>query len=138
MLNIESISTELKLHSNGVWCSRITEDVSCPTSGNEAYIAVEDHSFWFRHRNNCIISIVTAYPPKNNETIFDVGGGNGFVSLGLVKAGFDVVLVEPGRTGISQAKQRGLKHIICATLNTAKFKQHSLYAAFLAELKHAG
>ena len=134
MADIQSISTGLKLSEDGIWYSIDTENISYPSDGNEACFAIEDNSFWFRHRNNCIISVVNAYPPKNNETIFDIGGGNGFVSFGLANAGFDVVLVEPGATGSSQAKKRGIKNVICGTTNTAKIKQHSLPAVGLFDV----
>lgn len=134
MANIQSVSTGLKLGEDGIWSGMDTENVSYPSDGNEAYFAIEDNSFWFRHRNNCIISIVNTYPPKNNGTIFDIGGGNGFVSFALANAGFDVALVEPGASGTSKAKNRGIKNVICATTNTAKFKPHSLPAVGLFDV----
>ncbi|MBI3814736.1 MAG: class I SAM-dependent methyltransferase [Nitrospinae bacterium] len=134
MADIRSISTGLKLGENGIWYSTDTENISYPQDGNEDCFAIEDTSFWFRHRNNCIVSIVKFYPPENNGTIFDIGGGNGFVSLGLANAGFDVALVEPGTVGASKAKNRGIKDVICATTNIAKFKQHSLPAVGLFDV----
>ena len=133
-MDIQSISTGLKLGEDGIWYSIDTEKISYPLDGNEACFAIEENSFWFRHRNKCIVSIVNAYPPNNNETIFDIGGGNGFVSFGLANAGFDVALVEPGVAGSSQAKNRGIKNVICATTNTAKFKPHSLPAVGLFDV----
>jgi len=134
MTDIKSISTGLKLCEDGIWYSADSENISYPSGGNEACFAIEDNSFWFRHRNNCIVAIVNSFPPKNNNTIFDIGGGNGFVSLGLTNAGFDVAMIEPGRTGSSHAKSRGIKNVICATTDTAKFKQHSLPAVGLFDV----
>ena len=134
MVDIKSISKGLKFGDNGIWVSKDTEQISYPSDGNEISFFIEDNSFWFKHRNNCIISIINAYPPPNNETIFDIGGGNGFVSRGLVNSGFDVVLVEPSITGSLRAKSRGITKIICATTNTATFKQHSLPAVGLFDV----
>ena len=134
MVDIQAISNGLKLGEDGIWYSADTENISYPSSGNESCFTIEDKSFWFKHRNDCIVSVVGAYPPNNNETIFDIGGGNGFVSLGLTDAGFDVALVEPGTTGAHQAKSRGIKDVICATTSTAKFKQHSLPAVGLFDV----
>lgn len=134
MINIQSISAGLTLGEDGIWRSKHTENISYPSDGNEKFFSIEDNSFWFKHRNNCIVTIVNVFPPKNNETIFDIGGGNGFVSLGLANAGFDVAVLEPGVAGASQAKNRGIKNVICATTNTAKFKQHSLPAAGLFDV----
>jgi SAM-dependent methyltransferase len=134
MVDIQSISTGLKLGQEGIWYSSDVENISYPSDGNEACFSVEDDSFWFRHRNNCIVSAINSYPPINNEMIFDIGGGNGFVSLGLASAGFDVALLEPGPTGAYNAKKRGLKNVICATTDTAKFKRHSLPAVGLFDV----
>ena len=57
---------------------------------------IEESSFWFKHRNACIEAAVKCHPPRSGGPIFDVGGGNGFVTLGLIRAGFETVLVEPG------------------------------------------
>jgi len=134
MVDIRSISTDLKLGDDGIWYSSNDQKISYPSYGNENTFAVEDSSFWFRHRNSCILSVVKSYPPEDNGTIFDIGGGNGFVSSELANAGFDVALVEPGRVGASNAKSRGLKNVICATTSTAKFKQHSLPAVGLFDV----
>ena len=140
MLDIKSISTQLKLGDDGIWFSSDNQNISYPSGGNENCFAIEDNSFWFKHRNDCIISIVRSYPPKDNGTIFDIGGGNGFVSLGLAKAGFDVALVEPGRVGASNAKNRGLKNVICARSeeHTSELQSHSFisYAVFCLKKKN--
>ncbi len=133
IVEIQSLSADLRL-ADGIWYSSIEQNISYPSEGNADCFAVEDTSFWFKHRNNCITSIVRTFPPEDNGTIFDIGGGNGFVSLGLTKAGFDVALVEPGKTGAQNAKKRGLNKIICATTSTAKFKPHSLPAIGLFDV----
>ena len=135
MVDIQSISTGLKLGDDGIWYShQDNQNISYPSDGHENCFAVEDGSFWFRHRNNCIASIVKTYPPQDNGTIFDIGGGNGFVSLGLANAGFDVALLEPGSVGAYNAKKRGLKNVICASTDTAKLKQNSLPAVGLFDV----
>ncbi|WDP90802.1 MAG: class I SAM-dependent methyltransferase [Desulfobacter sp.] len=131
---IQQISNGLNLGDDGIWYSKSTGPISYPTKGNSACFEVEDSSFWFKHRNRCIISTVQSYPPGKNGAIFDVGGGNGFVSAGLASAGFKVVLVEPGLTGVHNAKKRGVKNIICATTDTAGFKPESLPAVSLFDV----
>lgn len=134
MVDIQSISTGLQLGQDGIWRAADSENISYPADGNETYFSIEENSFWFKHRNNCIVSVVNCYPPSDKEPLFDIGGGNGFVSLGLADAGFEVVLVEPGVDGAISGKKRGLKNVICATTNTAKFKRHSLPAVGLFDV----
>ncbi len=109
-----------------MWVSKTRSDVSYPSSDNELCYQIEDTSFWFQHRNRCIANCVRAYPPRG--VVFDVGGGNGFVSLGLQRAGWDTVVVEPGVTGASNAQRRGLLHVICSTFEDAGFRQNTLPA----------
>lgn len=134
MIDIEAFTPGLHLSADGIWYSLDGRLLSYPSDGNESCFAVEDASFWFRHRNNCIISVVQSFPPPGNSAIFDIGGGNGFVSMGLCSAGFDTVLVEPGRLGVANAKRRGIKNIICATAETASFKRQSLNAVALFDV----
>jgi 2-polyprenyl-3-methyl-5-hydroxy-6-metoxy-1,4-benzoquinol methylase len=134
MVDIQSISSGLELGEDGIWYSRDQQNISYPSDANEGCFALEDGSFWFRHRNNCIASVVTSFPPADNGTIFDIGGGNGFVASGLVDAGFDVALLEPGRDGVLNAKKRGLENVICATTDTAGLKQQSLSAVGLFDV----
>ena len=134
MLDIESISSGLQLGDDGIWYSLDTDNLSYPSDGNDSCFAIEENSFWFRHRNNCITSVVESHPPENNGTIFDVGGGNGFVSLALANAGFNVALVEPGKVGAANAKKRGVSNVICGTTSTAKLKQDSLPAVGLFDV----
>ena len=118
----------LNLSSDGIWYSSNNDRISYPEEGNTACFEIEDSSFWFRHRNNCICELVAKFPPRGKGPIFDIGGGNGFVAKGLMDAGWDVVLVEPGASGARNAKRRGLKHVICGTTQSAGFKNGSLPA----------
>ena len=135
MQDIPSISTGLKLGEDGIWYSQDRHEVLL--SLREAMriaLRIEDGSFWFRHRNNCILSVVKSHSPGKYETIFDIGGGNGFVSLGLSRAGFNVALLEPGKTGATNAKRRGLENVICATTSSANLKPGSIGAAGLFDV----
>ncbi len=134
MGNIQEISAGLKLGKDGIWYSDEIPDVSYPADGNESCFTIEDRSFWFKHRNNCILSVVKLYPPANNGTILDIGGGNGFVSSALADVGFKVALLEPGKAGALNARRRGLDTVICATVETAQFKSHSLSAVGLFDV----
>jgi SAM-dependent methyltransferase len=118
----------LQLGEDGIFYAAGSEAISYPEEGNEACFQIEDQSFWFRHRNDCIRELVRSFPPKGNGPIFDVGGGNGFVAKGLMDSGWEVVLVEPGPSGARNAKKRGLKHVICGTTHSAGFKNGSLPA----------
>ena len=125
---IQQFSSSISLKDDGIYYADSNEKVSYPDDGNDISFELEENSFWFRHRNHCIVEMVRNYPPTGNGPIFDVGGGNGFVAKGLMNAGWETVVVEPGASGARNAKKRGLRNIICATTKTAKFNSGTLPA----------
>lgn len=134
MADIASMSDALALGDDGIWHASKNQPISYPAQGNDNCYAVESGSFWFNHRNHCIIAMVNRFPPAEDGVICDIGGGNGFVALGLSQAGYDVVLLEPGQDGARNAKQRGLQHVICASSETAQIHPGSLAAVGLFDV----
>ena len=101
-----------------IWRSERAAEVAYPEGDHATCFALEDSSFWFRHRNRCILEAVKRNPPGG--FILDVGGGNGFVSRALIDAGFSAVLLEPGPDGAQNARRtRRIPDVICATLDEA-------------------
>jgi SAM-dependent methyltransferase len=98
----------------GIWFAPHRGVVSYPAYGHSLCLAVEERSFWFRHRNRCIISLAQRFRP--NGVFLDVGGGNGFVAKGLTAAGVACALIEPGLEGALAAHARGVDPVICARL----------------------
>lgn len=111
---------------DGLWQPRSISKVSYPEHGNDVCLQVEDTSYWFAHRNDCIQSMLQRFPPGG--TFYDIGGGNGFVALGMQKAGMDVALLEPG-SGAQNACARGLRNVIWSTFEDAGFQHGTLPAA---------
>lgn len=110
----------------GVWQPEDDGVVSYPEHGNDLCFLVEDDSFWFAHRNRCILELVRRHPPGG--VLYDLGGGNGFVCAALQREGFETVLLEPG-TGVWNARKRGVTHVVRSTLEAARFRVGSLAAA---------
>ena len=128
MIDVPAIAPDLRLGTDGIWHAQTTEDVSFPDHAHDINLSVEDVSFWFRHRNACILSLIHTFPPPGGGPVFDIGGGNGFVARALAESGMDVVLVEPGLEGARNAKARGIPTVVCATLDAARFRPKSLAA----------
>ncbi len=116
----------------GIWKARQSASVSYPEDGNAACFRLEEGSFWFNHRNRCIAEAVGQFPPPG--FILDVGGGNGYVAGGLIQAGHETVVLEPGDEGARNARTRNIPHVICATLQDAAFKPASVPAIGLFDV----
>ncbi len=124
MFDISQIATNLERAADGIWVSRNRSQISYPDDGNVRNLAIERDSFWYQHRNDCIVIAMRLFPP--GLPLFDIGGGNGFVCAALRQAGIEAVLVEPGPAGAANARARGLPHVIGSTLEDAGFKPHSV------------
>ena len=130
--SIQSIASGLKVKEPGFYYSRNRSEVSFPEAIHASFINLEDDSFWYQHRNRCIVAVLDLFPPQ--EPFFDIGGGNGVVSLAIKHACIDVVLVEPTMTGATHAFQRGIKPVICSTLAEAQLQEASLPSAGLFDV----
>lgn len=113
-------------HRDGVYFSKTNTSVSYPAEGNGNCFKVEEESFWFQHRNHCIVETVKRL--HRQGLFFDVGGGNGYVSKGLEENNIATVLVEPGVAGAINARSRGLPRVICSTLKDAGIPNASIPA----------
>ena len=132
MVEIRDIARNLECGAHGIWFNRKRTNVSYPEDGNLRCFAIEENSFWFKHRNRCIAEAIRLFPPRG--VILDVGGGNGYVSLALQNSGLDVILLEPGYRGVLHGHTRGLRTTICSTLEDAGFKPHTIPAVGLFDV----
>jgi SAM-dependent methyltransferase len=132
VIDIDHIATNLENVGNGIWASKRRSRVSYPEEAHARCLAIDDGSFWFSHRNRCLVELMRRFPPAG--PVFDVGGGNGSASLAIRDAGFHIVLVEPGYQAVLNAQRRGVSPVIRSTLYDAGFKSHVLSAVALLEV----
>jgi len=131
--DFRNIAPELHLDARGLWIPAVPgAAVSYPDDGNAVCAELEASSFWFAHRNACLLAVLDRLPPGG--ALFDIGAGNGFAARALVEGGQEVVVVEPGVTGALNAQARGLRHVVCATFAEARFKDGALPAAGLFDV----
>ena len=130
--DLRSLAPGLVRDASGLWVSADEASVSYPQDGHEQCFSLEDDSFWFQHRSAVITSVVESFPPAGD--IFDIGGGNGFVARSLENKGLPCILIEPGRVGATNAVKRGVETVVCATLESAGFREGSMTAAGLFDV----
>lgn len=131
-IDLAAIAPGLTRGADGIWRAAAQSAIDYPDQANDFCFAVEDVSFWFAHRNRVIIDAVRRFPPAG--PIADIGAGNGFVSLGLERAGVPAIVIEPGAAGARNARTRGLATVVCATLDEAGFASGTLAAAGLFDV----
>jgi SAM-dependent methyltransferase len=127
-VDVASLSDALRLDADtGIWRTGAADVgyLSYPADQNAACFRLEDSSFWFTHRNRCIVAAARRFPPDG--FILDVGGGNGVVAQALIDAGYDTALLEPGVVGARNAKEgRRLPTVINATIAEAAIRAGSV------------
>jgi SAM-dependent methyltransferase len=128
-LDLSQLSPRLSKNDAGIWVAEGADrlDLSFPDDGHETCFGVEDDSFWFRHRNECLLAAITRSSCEG--PLLDVGGGNGAVSRAIETLGLSTVVVEPGAEGAANARKRGLANVARTTLEGAAFRPGSFGAA---------
>lgn len=124
MFDIHRISDNLNLSPEGIWVGpRSTYFRFLPDDPTD-WVQVQEQSFWYGHRNNCLKEIFKNFPQEG--IALEVGAGDGFVSLGLQQMGMEVVAVEPDIKRARNAKLRGVENVISAKLEDIKWKPGSV------------
>jgi SAM-dependent methyltransferase len=124
-LNLNLIANNVEFIDD-IWYSKGSSNISYPTDGNANCFQIEENSFWFKHRNSVILDLIKNFPPR--DYIFDIGGGNGFVTKSLKENGYNTFLVEPGIQGVKNAQKRGISNILCSTFEDAQFHEGCISA----------
>ena len=106
--------------ADGFWIGEGDQEISHPKDGNEHYFLIEDDSYWFNHRNNCIIETIKKFSPQRGLFI-EIGSGNGYVAKAIKEAGFETILIEPSMQGVRNAQKRGLENLVCAPFEKIHF-----------------
>ena len=131
-MKLEKIARNIIKADNGIYYSRSESSISYPDEGNDNYLQIEQDSFWFNHRNNIIAESVQKHSAK--KVFFDIGGGNGFVAKRIQDEGINTVLVEPGKIGAQNAYNRGIRNVLCSTLQDGDFIPNSIESVGLFDV----
>ena len=147
-LNLPSRASNLTQGPEGIWFAADDVDQGFASNDSTDWVEVESRSFWYRHRNDVVLETLTRFPPKG--WLFEIGAGNGTVCAAAQAAGWPVVAVEPTIAWARNARNRGLRHVVCAHFQNAGFAAGALEnvalfdvlehieddTRFLTELRH--
>lgn len=134
--DIEQYFTKIQNRHGMLFCGG--NDVESRFSDNtqDDLFQLEDTSWWFQYRAGVIERIANDFLNKES-CLFDIGGGNGYTTHHLQKAGCNVALLEPSLAACLNAKKRGLRKVICGTLTEDAIKDASMeQLAILDVLEH--
>jgi len=137
------ITKGLLKSKNGIWVKEKPEaatQISYPTDGNAYCVDVEENSFWFRHRQHALLTLLHRYKPP--DTFLDIGGGTGAFCMLLQKHQIPCMLLEPDAWGASCAKNRGVHTVIQSSFQEVHTAPDSLGAIglfdVLEHIEHEG
>lgn len=131
----EQLETNHLTFCNGIYFTSNNENkISFPDDGHKLLAKIEENSFWFKHRNKIIKSACNKH--NVNGLFYDIGGGNGFVSLNIQNSQITPVLIEPMIDGALIAQKRGIQNIICSDLKSLEFKSKIKYAGAFDVIEH--
>jgi len=119
-VDLASISDGLTESEPGFWVGPETEGLHYDSARSLHWREAEDGSGWHRHRAAVVADVLAAFGPGG--PVIDMGGGNGFVSRALVESGIPSVLVEPVNEAVRTAYDRGLRPVVCSTVEAARFR----------------
>jgi SAM-dependent methyltransferase len=112
--------------SEGIWHTGLTSSISFPDDAHDELFEIEEHSFWFRHRNRVIAAaLARAAAPR---VIWEIGAGNGCVARHLQERGYNTVAVEPLLAGARNARRRGINSVVCGQFEMLELPAGSLPA----------
>ena len=104
----------------------ISSDISFPKDAHVDLIKIENSSFWFKHRNKILESVIKNYPFDGDFA--DIGGGNGFQLMKIAELNKlnKNILIEPCKQGCINAKKRKIKEIHNLTFEDFNFIEYNL------------
>jgi ubiquinone/menaquinone biosynthesis C-methylase UbiE len=114
----------------GVWIANDLDRLATSFDYSRSSLANSaKRSWWFTVRSELIKSLVLRHAV--GQTLWDIGGGVGTVSLALKEIGIDSVLVEPDPTGATYAARDGVS-AIAGSLESLRLPSNSidLYGCF--------
>lgn len=82
---------------------------------------IEDRSWWFQYRAK-LLSILAGKYFRKQVVTYDIGGGNGYTTHYLQQEGYEMALVEPTVDACNNGRKRGLKRVICGTVDDLQEK----------------
>jgi len=131
MVAISSISNQLSKSPDGIWRSAQVGPISYTENGHEIIREYEDNSFWFNHRQKCILTLLKNFP---TNCILDIGGGNGKNAMLFERSKIETILLEPGESGAKYAFQNGVKNVINSSFHASGFRKESIPAIGLFDV----
>jgi len=115
-----NFSDLFELAEDGVWYAKGHEDFAFLEDDGTDWSNIEEKSFWYRHRARLFAEVIKQYQPTGS--IYEIGAGNGAVSMALQNEGYDIVAIEPTVQWAVTAKHRGVKNVICSKIENAGFE----------------
>lgn len=129
------LKTQICYCDNGIWKKNENDEVLSAFTDEmqEELLAVEDGSWWFDYRAKVILGLAHLFFDKEEPTV-DIGGGNGYTTVRMMRKGFNVGLIEPNSEACKNAKNRGLYNIFCGEVSDETINDNSIQQCMLLDV----
>ncbi len=134
MIDLGQYFTAVREENGIAFCS--LEDNTASKFSEEmqdSLFQLEDTSWWFQYRADVIASLAEKSFVFDRTTI-DCGGGNGYTTYCMQQKGCRIALLEPTLTACQNGKRRGLRTVVCGTLEKDTVKDGSIEQLLLLDV----
>ena len=122
-MSLEHIKKNCK-KIDGVWFLKKQNDYKFLDNDGTNWPVIEDNSFWYKHRNNIITTIIRKH--HISGAIYEVGAGNGAVAIALQNQGYEIITIEPTLSSTKNQINRGIHNVCYGTLELLDFPTNSI------------
>ena len=119
VFDLKAIGKNLVQGQHGILTTPAHQDFEFTYKDSTNWLAIEETSFWYQHRNRCFSAILDRFKPSG--PLFEIGSGNGSVALALQSIGLQVIAVEPTVRMAVASRERGVNYVICAKIEEIGF-----------------
>lgn len=109
----DALKAEFEETEPGFFHARDTQPGEYPTQHHAVQAAIYDNSFWYQHRQACILDLLERHPVTS---LLDVGGSHGLLTEAISER-CPAALLEPDTEGARAAWQRGLRPVFNGNLS---------------------
>jgi 2-polyprenyl-3-methyl-5-hydroxy-6-metoxy-1,4-benzoquinol methylase len=131
-IDLAAIAANVRQVQPGMWTVEQHQDFEFLANDDSDWTAIEQDSFWYRHRASAFTTFLKHCPP--NGPVFELGCGSGVNALAMQDAGYPVVGIEPTDYFANLAYQKELRNVVLSTVEECGFESEAIANACMFDV----